>query len=143
MLACGRPDAQAADMKLQAFLLWGTDESKPPAGKAYQPVEPTIRLKLKDLPLKWTNWFEVNRKEFVVVKDATKEVPISEKCRLNVKGITGPEARSHAHRQRERGRPAQAVPPQGRDARPGRQCPQFHRLAGRPQAAGMKVRSPV
>ena len=26
-----------------------------------------------------------------MVKDATKEVPISEKCRLNVKGITGPE----------------------------------------------------
>ena len=64
LLACGQSGAQAADMKLQAFLLWGTDDSKPPEGKAYKPVDPEIRQKLKDLPLKWTNWFEVNRKDF-------------------------------------------------------------------------------
>ena len=50
MLACGRPDAQAADMKLQAFLLWGTDESKPPAGKAYQPVEPDHQVEAQRPP---------------------------------------------------------------------------------------------
>ena len=69
LLACGQSGAQADDMKLQAFLLWGTNDSKPPDGKAYKPVEPEIRLTLKDLPLKWTNWFEVNRKEFTVAQD--------------------------------------------------------------------------
>jgi hypothetical protein len=91
LLACDRTGAQSADIKLQAFLLWGTDESKPPAGKAYKPVESAIKLKLKDLPLKWTNWFEVNRKEFVAVQGATNDVPVSEKCRLNVRRVTGAE----------------------------------------------------
>ena len=78
-------------MKLQAFLLWGTDDSKPPEGKTYKATEPDIKQKLKDLPLKWTNWFEVNRKEFAVPQGAIKEVPVSEKCQLNVKKIIGTE----------------------------------------------------
>jgi hypothetical protein len=91
LLACGEFSAQAADMKLQAFLLWGTDDSKPPEGKAYKPVDPDIRQKLAELPLKWTNWFEVNRKDFAVPPGAIKEVPMSEKCQVNVRKISGPE----------------------------------------------------
>ena len=74
-------------MKFQAFLLWGTDESKPPEGKDYKPVTADIRQKLKELPIKWTNWFEVNRKDFAVPSGTTKEVPMSEKCQLNVKKL--------------------------------------------------------
>ena len=84
LLACADIRAQAADMKLQAFLLWGTDDAKPPEGKTYKPVAPEILHKLKELPLKWTNWFEVNRKEFIVLTGTVKEVAISEKCQLNV-----------------------------------------------------------
>lgn len=83
--------AQAADLKLQAFLLWGTDDSKPPEGKTYQPASPEIRQKLKDLPLKWTNWFEVRRVDFVVPEGGTKEVAISQKCQVNVRKLAGPE----------------------------------------------------
>ena len=83
--------AQAADTRLQAFLLWGTDDSKPPEGKAYQPVHPDIRQKLKDLPLKWTHWFEVKRVDFAVPQGTTKEVPMSEKCQVNVKKLAGSE----------------------------------------------------
>jgi hypothetical protein len=77
LLACAELRAQAADMKLQAFLVWGTDDTKPPEGK--------------DLPLKWTNWFEVNRKDFAVPQGAIKEVPISEKCQVNVTKISSTE----------------------------------------------------
>lgn len=91
LLACAELRAQAADMKLQAFLVWGTDDTKPPEGKAYKPVGPDIMHKLKDLPLKWTNWFEVNRKDFVVPQGAIKEVPISEKCQVNVTKISSTE----------------------------------------------------
>ncbi len=83
--------AQAADMRLQAFLLWGTDDSKPPEGKAYQPVNPDIRQKLKDLPLKWTNWFEVKRVGFEVPQGATREVAISDKCQVKVSKFAGSE----------------------------------------------------
>lgn len=83
--------AQAAEVKLQAFLLWGTDDSKPPEGKAYQPVNPEIRRKLKELPLKWTNWFEVKRVECEVAEGASKEVTVSDKCQLNVSKLAGSE----------------------------------------------------
>ena len=78
-------------MKFQAFLLWGTDDSKPPEGKAYRPVSPEISQKLKDLPLKWAHWFEVNRVDFAVPAGATKEVPVSEKCKLIVKRLADSE----------------------------------------------------
>src|ERR1019366_464646 len=87
----GELRAQAADMKFQAFLLWGTDDSKPPEGKTYTPVTAEIKQKLKELPLKWTNWFEVNQKGFTVLQGKVSEVAISEKCQLNVKKIAGSE----------------------------------------------------
>ena len=83
--------ARASEMKIQALLLWGTDDSKPPEGKAYQPVSADVRQKLKALPLKWTNWFEVNRKDFVVPQGTTKEVPMSAKCQVNVTCLAGAE----------------------------------------------------
>ena len=91
LLTGGELRTQAAGMKFQAFLVWGTDDSKPPEGKAYKPVTAEIKQKLKDLPLKWTNWFEVNRKECVVPHIGTKEVPMSTKCQVNVKRVGAAE----------------------------------------------------
>lgn len=73
---------QAAELKLQAQLVWCTDDSKPPEGKNYKPVETSIQKKLP--PLKWKNYFEVNRTDFTLTPAAAKKVPISEKCSLNV-----------------------------------------------------------
>ena len=89
LLAAAGSSAFAGDLKLQAFLLWGTDDAKPPEGKDYKAVEQEIKQKLKDLPLKWTNWFEVNRKEFVSPEGTSKKVTVSEKCQLMVTR-TGP-----------------------------------------------------
>jgi hypothetical protein len=83
--------ASAADMKLQSFLLWGTDDSKPPEGKNYQPASAEIRQKLKDLPLKWTNWFEVRRVDCTVPQGVTKEVAMSEKCQVKIAKLPGHE----------------------------------------------------
>ncbi len=125
-------------MKFQAFLLWGTDDSKPPEGKAYKPVDPDIRQKLKELPLKWTHWFEVNRKDFAVTQGAMNEVSMSEKCQVNVKKLAGSEVEVFPDWQGQRGDETKAVPAQRRDAGPGRQRPQFHRLAGRLEADRMR-----
>ena len=76
----------AAEMKLQTQLVWGTDDSKPPEGKDYKPVEPAIQKKLKELPLKWKNYFEVRRTDFSVVPTVLKTVSLSEKCELHVLG---------------------------------------------------------
>jgi hypothetical protein len=91
LLGGGEFCAQAADMKLQAFLLWGTDDRKPPADKPYKPVGPEIREKLKALPLKWTNWFEVNRRDCTVRQTATTDVQMSERCRLKLRRIADAE----------------------------------------------------
>jgi hypothetical protein len=91
LLAGGGVNGQTAEMRLQAFLLWGTDDSKPPPERAYNPAPFDIQQKLKELPLKWTNWFEVNRKECVVPQIGTREVPMSAKCQLNVKRAGGAE----------------------------------------------------
>jgi len=89
LLAGGELRAEAADTKFQAYLLWGTDDTKPPEGKSYKPVTADIKQKLKELPLKWANWFEVNRKDFAVSQNAANEVTMSEKCQLNVKKLAG------------------------------------------------------
>ena len=91
LLACGLGRAQAAEMKFQAFLLWGTDDPKPPLGKEYKPVQGEIRDKLRNLPLKWTNWFEVRHTDFAVPQGATRKAPISKKCELEVKNLGGPK----------------------------------------------------
>ena len=72
------------ELKLQTQLVWGTDDSKPPEGKDYKPVEPAIQKRLKELPLKWKNYFEVRRTDFSVTPAVAKKVPLSDKCELNV-----------------------------------------------------------
>src|SRR5664279_2145692 len=91
LLAGGELRTQAAGMKFQAFLVWGTDDSKPPEGKDYKPVTAEIKQKLKELPLKWANWFEVNRKDFAVAEGKVSEVHMSEQCQVNVKKLAGSE----------------------------------------------------
>jgi hypothetical protein len=78
-------NAAAGDFHLQAQLLWATDGEKPPEGKNYKPVDPAIGKKLRDIPLKWKNYFEVNRTNFVVASAAVRKVAISEKCQLEVR----------------------------------------------------------
>jgi hypothetical protein len=87
LLTASALSAPAAEMKLESLLLWGTNDPKPPPGKDYKPLDPEIRRKLEELPLKWTNWFIVNRKRFGVAPGDTKEMPMSDKCQLNVKNV--------------------------------------------------------
>src|SRR5438552_9658831 len=74
--------AAASDLHLQAQLIWAADSDKPHEGKNYKPVEGAIAKKLKDLPLKWKIYFEVNRTNFVVAASANRKVAVSEKCQL-------------------------------------------------------------
>src|SRR5882762_11853550 len=78
--------AQAADMTLEVQLIWGTNDDQSP-DKNHQPVDPDIKKRLKDLPLKWNNYFLVNRKRFDVPPSATKKEPLSEKCSIEVKNL--------------------------------------------------------
>jgi hypothetical protein len=84
----GESRLQAATLKLQVQLIWGTGDDHSPDPK-HKPLESDVKAKLKDLPLKWSNYFEVNRKDFEVPASAATKVPLSEKCELEVKSIGG------------------------------------------------------
>jgi len=88
LCACGGPSAQAATLKLQAQLVWGTNDDHSPNPK-HKPVEADVRKKLKELPLKWSNFFEVNRKDAEVPPADTIRISLSEKCQLEIKSLGG------------------------------------------------------
>lgn len=80
----GASSTVAAELKLEAQLVWGTDDSKPPAGKDWQPVEPALK---KKIPLKWKNYFEVRRKNFPVKTGEMRREPMSDMCQVEVKNV--------------------------------------------------------
>jgi hypothetical protein len=86
-LGFGGTRAHAAPMTLEVQLLWGTDAAQSP-NPAHKPVEPEVKKKLDELPLKWPHWYEVNRKKFKVARGPEPvKVPLSEKCALEVKNL--------------------------------------------------------
>ena len=85
---CGGSGVQAATLRLQAQLVWGTNDDHSPNPK-HKPVEADVRRKLKELPLKWSNFFEVNRKDVEVPPSSTIRISLSEKCQLEIKSLGG------------------------------------------------------
>ena len=80
--------AGSPELKYEAQLIWATNDKKSPDPK-HKPVEPEVRKKLGELPLKWDNYFEVNRKQFSVAKNGNAKLPMSEKCSIEVKQLEG------------------------------------------------------
>jgi hypothetical protein len=80
--------AQAKDLKFQALLIWATNADKSPNPK-HKPVDPEIQKKLKELPLKWANYFQESRETFTVPKGGAEEATLSEQCKIKVKDIDG------------------------------------------------------
>ena len=80
--------AQSAELKFRAYLVWATNGERP-ADTHLKPVESDVRRKLEELPLKWNNYFEVNRTNFIVQHVEVKEVTLSDKCQITVKDVDG------------------------------------------------------
>ena len=84
----GRLIARSPSSRFEVQLIWGTNESRSPDPK-HKPVEPEIRKKLEELPLKWSHYFEVKRKIFVVPPFESRREALSEKCALEIKNLGG------------------------------------------------------
>jgi hypothetical protein len=78
--------AADAEMKVEAQLVWGCNKKESPDPK-HKPVSEEVRKKLLTLPLKWTNYFEVNRKLLSIPVAAQKREVLSEKCSVEVKNL--------------------------------------------------------
>jgi hypothetical protein len=86
LLAVSGEGAFAADLKLEAQLIWGTNDPKSPDPK-HKPVGPEVARKLRRLPFKWENYFEVTRKQLVVPSGAVKSEAMSKDCEIRVKNL--------------------------------------------------------
>jgi hypothetical protein len=76
-------EASAADLKVEAKLVWGTNETNSPNHK---PVDSALAKKLSKV-FKWHNYFEVNRQIATVPQNQTTNVNMSSKCVLEVKNL--------------------------------------------------------
>jgi len=76
--------AVAAERKIEARLIWGTNEDKSPDPKQ-KPLDAELAKKLHQMPLKWKNFFEVNRQVFTITDTNYTNVVMSKKCRIEVK----------------------------------------------------------
>ena len=86
LLAAWAGSAQAGELKLEAVLIWGTNDEKSPDPK-HKPVGPLLAKKLKKLPFKWQNYFEVNRVKFTVAEDQTQKIDLSKECKIKVRNV--------------------------------------------------------
>ncbi len=74
------------DLKFEAQLIWATMAETSP-NPNHKPAEPDVRKKLSDLPLKWKNYFLVKREGFGIATGGSKEVTLSDKCKISVRDI--------------------------------------------------------
>lgn len=77
---------QASELKLEATLIWGTNDEKSPDPK-HKAVDSKLAKKLSKLPFKWQNYFEVNRVKFNVAEDQTQKIELSKECTIKVRNV--------------------------------------------------------
>jgi hypothetical protein len=77
--------ATAKEMKLEAQLVWGTNDDKAPADQ--KPVAAEIEKRLKSLPFKWQHYYEVKRRQLTVEHGGTQKVSLSRDCLIVVKQL--------------------------------------------------------
>ena len=83
-LGLGFATASAAERKMEARLIWGTNGDKSP-DPLHKPLEGDLAKKLNEMPLKWKNYFEVTRKVFTVNDKVYTNIVMSKKCTIEVK----------------------------------------------------------
>jgi hypothetical protein len=76
--------AQGAERQMEARLGWGTNHEKPDNSKL-KPLDGALARKLKNLPLKFNNYFEVRCQSFAINDQAYTKVEMSKKCYIEVK----------------------------------------------------------
>lgn len=82
--------ASASDLKFEVLLIWATNAETSP-NPDHKPVSPEVRKLLKNLPLKWKNFFLVKRVNFSMPHRSSKKVDLSDKCSIEIRHIVDNE----------------------------------------------------
>jgi hypothetical protein len=78
--------ALAGDLKLEAQLIWGTNDKTSP-NPNHKTVEADVEKRLKNLPFKWSNYFEVSRQTVKVPATGEARGRMSEDCEVVIKQV--------------------------------------------------------
>jgi hypothetical protein len=88
LLANSFPSAFAADLNLEAKLIWATDDEKSPDAN-HKPVDQATAEKLRKV-FKWKNYFVVNRVTKVVPSRGSSKFELSKDCTVEIRELEGP-----------------------------------------------------
>jgi len=88
VLASTLAPASAAELNLEAKLIWATDDDKSPDPN-HKPVDPATAEKLRKV-FKWKNYFVVNKVAKVVPSRGTSQFVLSKDCTVEIKELEGP-----------------------------------------------------
>jgi hypothetical protein len=96
-MALMSPVAHAENMRMEALLVWGTDDPQSPDPRHHL-VDANLARRLKKLPYRWKNYFLVSSQTVEVSDGETKaKVAMSKRCILDIKnlGASRVEVRLH------------------------------------------------
>lgn len=87
IVAMAASSAHAQSMKVEAKLLWCTDDPQSPNPK-HHPLEAELTRRLKHSPYRWKNYFEENHQTVEIPVGETKsKIVMSEHCTLDIKNL--------------------------------------------------------
>ena len=78
--------ANAGDLKLEARLVWGTNDEK--GGPNCKPVDQSLFDKLHGA-FKWKSYFEITNRTAGIPLNQTRDLKMSDHCTLRVKNLGG------------------------------------------------------
>jgi hypothetical protein len=76
--------ARAADLQLEARLIWGANDEKETV--KYEALDPDLSGKLHRA-FKWKNYYEITNKTAVVALNASADLKMSDACTIRVKNL--------------------------------------------------------
>jgi len=76
--------ARAADLKLEARLIWGANDEKETV--KYEPLDPALSDKLHRM-FKWKNYYEITNKTASVPVNQSSDLKMSDACTIRVKNM--------------------------------------------------------
>jgi hypothetical protein len=79
----------AAELKLEAKLIWATNDDKSP-NPDHKPVDAATAEKLRKV-FKWKNYFIVNRLVKVVPSRGANSFELSKQCTVEIRELEGPK----------------------------------------------------
>jgi len=89
--------AQAQTLRLEAQLLWGTDDAASPNPK-HHPVDAALAKRLDSGPYRWKHYFKVNDVVVEVPAGQTKAgIVMSDQCNVDIKNLGGNRVQVNLH----------------------------------------------